>query len=91
MLYILHQVKEQGSKKMVTSPLPLLFVRDAIVVMIQSEQHTMKWNDFLATYEMNCGEPFDAQAYGCSQDVKQLLISCAPWIMVRFRRILQTW
>ena len=68
---------------MVTSPLPLLFVRDVIVLMVRSEQHTIRWNDFLAIYEMNCGEPFDVHTYGTSSDVKQLLLSCSPWIMVR--------
>ena len=83
-LFFHPQVKEQDGKKVVTSPLPLLFVRDAIVLMIQCGQHSMKWSDFLANYEMNCNEPFDPNAYGGPSDVKQLLLGCSPWIMVRF-------
>lgn len=80
-------MKEQDSKKMVGSPLPLLFVRDAIVLMVQCEQHSMKWSDFLLNYELNCGEPFDVGTYGGPADVKQLLLSCSPWIMVSLKCI----
>ena len=81
-LFSMPQVKEQDGKKVVTSPLPLLFVRDAIVLMIQCEQHSMKWSDFLANYQMNCNEPFDTKTYSGPSDAKQLLLSCSPWILV---------
>lgn len=73
---------------MVTSPLPLLFVRDAIVLMVQCGQPTMKWNDFLINYGMNCGDPFDVTTYGGSSDVN-LLLNCSPWIMVGYGMYLE--
>ena len=76
-------MKEQDAKKVVTSDLPLLFVRDAVVLMVQCQQHSMKWTDFLLNYELNSGEPFDIDAYDGPSDVEQLLQSCSPWIMVR--------
>ena len=74
-------MKEFGAHKYVTSSLPILFTRDAIAVMVKSENYLLKWNEFLFTYEAFTGESFALKMYG--SDLVQMLSSCEPWIMVR--------
>lgn len=74
------QVKEADGNKYVTSSLPILFTRDAIAVMIKSENYSLKWNEFLFTYEAYACRSFVLNMYG--SDLNQMLSSCEPWIMV---------
>ena len=66
--------KENGNQSSCTT-----VCQGCCIQMVQCQQHTMTSQ----LWTLNYGEPFDINAYQGPSDVKQLLLSYSPWIMVR--------